>query len=399
MIKQLSLRLLSLRLCVLVAAASFALGECATVADDAPAIQAALDSGEPVVTIPAGTYNIGQTLLIGEGTTLKADENAVFRLANGANKFLITNRLGANNITLEGGIWDGNNQNNERGEEGDPNGYPGSAINFFGVNHLTISDLTIRNPDAFAIRLGNVQNFSVRNITLANTVLRLNQDGVHVGGNSRDGVISGITANTAKTPNDDMVALNADDDVKRVINLGLENGPISNVLVENLRAENAYTFVRLLSNGSILENITVRDVAGGFNHYAVNMNNWRFPVGAGNIRNVRIENFDVTHKDNFRYPAIGICLNVQDMLITDFVRNDSGSVNTLVLDNDLDNLIRFEDGSEWEGQDYSIPQGDIGYLWLNPPEPVPEPTTLVLSIIGLAGLLTLLAACAWRKRK
>ena len=41
--------------------------------DDYKAVQAALDSGASVVTIPMGVYNISSTLLVHSNTTIVAD--------------------------------------------------------------------------------------------------------------------------------------------------------------------------------------------------------------------------------------------------------------------------------------------------------------------------------------
>jgi polygalacturonase len=369
--------------------------------NDTSAIQSALDSGANNVVIPAGTYSINQTLLIGSNTTVQADPNAMIRLANGANTLLINNRPNASNITLQGGIWDGNNQYNQRGANSDPNPYSGCAINFFGVDHLTISDLTVRNPDSFGIRIGTVQNFAVRNVALDYTAARLNQDGVHVNGNSHHGVISGIRAVSPNTPNDDMVALNADDTrtMTEALVRGQQNGPISDVLVENLRADNAYTFVRLYSNSSRLENVTLRDIKGGFRYYAINMDNHDFPVGAGDIRDVTIDDCSVTKTaaDLAWAPVVDIGLQVQNLHFTTFVRGDNPSTAatpTLVLRNGLSNVIQFADGSQQEVQNYTLQQGGLGDFWLNP-APAPEPSTCALLATAVLGLL----CHAWRRHR
>ncbi|MCL4694635.1 MAG: endopolygalacturonase [Candidatus Hydrogenedentes bacterium] len=313
------------------------------VADDAPAIQRALDSPSAVVTIPEGTYIIGDTLLLDSGKTLYAHPDAVLRMADGAAKdvhdFLITNRshdTGNAHISLVGGIWDGNNEHNARGSDGDPNACTGVAINFVNVSHLEIRDLTVRNPDSFSIRLGEVRHFAVENIQFDHPVSRPNQDGVHVGGFSEHGVLRNLRALTPNTTNDDMVALNADDDVERCLNLGMTRGPIRNIQVDGVYAESVYTFVRLLSETQPVENITIRNIKGGCRMYAINMNNWRFDKSKGAIRNVRVDDVEVTKAgpDNDR-PLIIIQLQVQDLVIRNFHRDasDTNTAPTLLIAN------------------------------------------------------------------
>jgi len=329
------------------------------------------------VTIPKGVYSVATPLRIGSDVTLKADPEAVIRLADGAGThahiFVLSNKNPGNgnaNITVQGGIWDGNNEHNRRGEDGDLSGYTGTAINFVNVTHLTLRDLTVRNPDAFSIRLGEVEDFLVENIVLDHTVIRPNQDGVHVGGYSQRGTIRNIRAIHPNTPNDDMVALNADDDVERVLNLGMRRGPIRDICVEDIQADGAYTFVRLLSNGSRLENIIVRRVKGSCRHYAVNMNKWRFPAGSGDIRNVRLEQFDVSKAPDSEqaHSLIHITLMVRDLHITGFERSElseASPATTLLLDNGCNNTIQEGNGPRQERASFSIPQGSIEDFWVN----------------------------------
>ncbi len=316
------------------------------VTDDAPAIQRALDSPSAVVTIPEGTYIIGETLLLDSGKTLYAHPDAVLRMADGAAKdvhdFLITNRAhedGNEYISLIGGIWDGNNEHNSRGFDGDPDACTGVAINFVNVTHLDIRNLTVRNPDSFSIRLGEVRHFTVENIQFDHPVSRPNQDGVHVGGFSEHGVLRNLRALTPNTTNDDMVALNADDDVERCLNLGMKRGPIRNIQVDGVYAESVYTFVRLLSETQPVENITIRNIKGGCRMYAINMNNWRFDKSKGAIRNVRVDDVEVTKAgpDNER-PLIIIQLQVQDLVIRNFHRDasDSNTAPTLLIANNAE---------------------------------------------------------------
>jgi hypothetical protein len=140
--------------------------QCGAVGDgvthDTAAIQKALAGGQRVVIIPPGTYKVSAALKVASGTTIQADPKAIIRLADGAGAnagvFIITNRDpagGNSNITFEGGIWDGNNEHNPFGREGDPNGYTCTAINFVNVHHLELRNLTIRKLDG-----GNLAKWS-----------------------------------------------------------------------------------------------------------------------------------------------------------------------------------------------------------------------------------------------
>ena len=87
----------------------------------------------------------------------------------------------------------------------------GVGMSFVQVRKLTVRNVTMHNNESFAIRVGEVDRFLIENVLLNHTVIRPNQDGIHVGGFSENGVIRNISAKGAGVPNDDMVALNADD--------------------------------------------------------------------------------------------------------------------------------------------------------------------------------------------
>lgn len=299
--------------------------------DAAPAIQAALDSGAATVNVPGGIYVLGSCLKIGSDTTLRLAPDAVMRLApgagpkHGADGFLIRNadpEKGNSGITIEGGIWDGNSAENPRGPEFEPGSYGGVGLSFIKVRGLKVRDLTIRDTEAFALRAGEVADFAIENITLDYRVIRPNQDGIHIGGFSENGVIRNIRGVSKMTPNDDMVALNADDDITRHFNRGMKRGWIRHVLVENISAPDAYTFVRMLSNTAELGDITIRHIEGGCRYYALNLNRWRFPKGVGNIHDVFVDDVRVNKVSGNDLPLIPVALNVKNMVIRRFVRTD-----------------------------------------------------------------------------
>ena len=212
--------------------------------DDSPAIQRALDSENPVILIPEGTYLVGRTLRVPSDKTIEAHPDAILRFADGAGKcredFLLTNRDhrgGNRNIVIRGGVWDGNNEHNFRGKDGDMQAYTGAVMDFSNVENLELSNLTVKNPDSFSIRIGVVRNFRLANIVFSNPVVRANQDGVHIGGFSENGIIQNLRATTPMATNDDMVAINADDGVTLAIGLGLKCGPIRNIEVDGVFAD------------------------------------------------------------------------------------------------------------------------------------------------------------------
>lgn len=349
------------------------------IADDTASIQNALDGGNRTVLMPAGTYKISAALKVDSHTTIKADPKAIIRLADHAGTnvgvFLLTNRdvtAGNTDITVDGGIWDGNNEHNPRGREGDPNGYTGAAINFVNVRHLALRNLTVRNPEAFSIRLCEVEDFTVEDICFDHTVIRPNQDGVHVNGFCLRGVIRNLRALTPRTTNDDMVALNADDATDRVINLGMKCGPIRDITVENLHADDAWTLVRLLSFKQLIENIAINNVSGGCRVNAINLDRWRFPAGAGNIRNVTLRNFTVRKMPDPAVPAfakmplIPIQSAVRGLRIENFRRDDDLPAPTLVVDNGRQNRLRLEGATaEQTGGKVVLPRGGFSSLTLD----------------------------------
>ena len=309
--------------------------------DDAPALQAALDAGAPVVVVPSGVYRVGQTLRVRSGTRLCLHPAAVIRQADGAGRdsanFVLTNadpERGDCDITITGGIWDGNAAGNTRGPD-QPGSYTGVLLNFFNVRRLTLSGLELRNPVSYYTRFCRMNNFLIERIRFRTAVLRPNQDGIHLGGDCADGTIRHIDARGPGTPNDDIVALNADDANQRAQNLGKVNGPIRRVRVHDLFAEDGHTLVRLLSCWSPVEDIDIEDVRGGCQICAVNIDAARdcaVPVfdprdpayadGAGHLARVRIRHLHVYRSSGRVTKAlVDLQTRVHDFIIEDFERD------------------------------------------------------------------------------
>lgn len=310
--------------------------------NDAPAFQTALDSGCPLITIPFGKYIIGSPLIIGSDTAIHAHRRAEIFLGDNVctkrGEFLITNRNhidGNQNITLRGGIWNGNNIANPKSDLFDLNGYSGALMNFIHVKNIVISNLTLFNPSAYFTRFCEIDSFLFEDITFTATHPCSNNDGIHLGGYCQNGIIRNLHATTPNTPNDDMVAMNADDCITRVENLDLKCGFIRNVIVDGLYADSCHSFIRMLSVNSEIKDISINHIIGGFAAMALNMDaarycrtplinkdDPRFISGVGCVENVLITNMNV-YAVTMNTGRAFICLesNMKNFRMSNFKRD------------------------------------------------------------------------------
>ncbi len=305
-------------------------------ADDAGAIQRALDAGKLEVYVPAGKYMLGTPLRIGSNTTLLLDEKAEIKLMDSVCKTrhdcIISNKdpVGGNcNIAISGGLWDGNNPGNHRTGGLFDEGFTGSAFRLLNVKGLIIENMTINDPEAYYLMLGEVERFYVRDITFRADNPRGNQDGVHLGGFCSDGVITNITAYGTST-NDDMIAMNADDNCERLTNHGMKRGPIKNITVRNVRAENCFTFIRMLSVDAEISNIYIDGVYGGCRNYGINMDGARYcrtplfedkpGANVGNIHDVTVRNMHVFKSIESKAPIFDCESGCKNFRVENFKR-------------------------------------------------------------------------------
>lgn len=239
--------------------------------DDTAALQSLLDNSTGTVILSDGEYLISDTLKIHDNTRLCLSHRAIVRLADDACCIMLANdKFGLDgrnkNIFIEGGTWDGNNANQRRGKV-----YPhkpffrGIAMRFEGIEDLTVANVTFKDPEAYALQIMDADRFTVENITFDFNMLRKNMDGVHVQGPARNGYIRNIKGAT----NDDLVALNCDDYYENFNEATRSKGDIENITVDGLYADNGYTAVRLLSCGSKMRNINIKNVFGTYRYYGV----------------------------------------------------------------------------------------------------------------------------------
>lgn len=323
-------------------------------ADDAPALQAALDAGVSRVVVPVGVYRLQRGLRLRSRTHLWAHPRAHFIFADGAGRgpgdHLISNaepEAGDQDITVEGGIWDGNNPANPRGPDA-PDSYTGVSASFSNVKGLTLRGMAFRDAESYFVRLGKVQGFRIEDVSFECRHLRPNQDGVHVSGHCEDGLVRNVRGLGSHAPNDDMVALLADDALHRAQNLGAFCGPIRRVRIEGLRADSCHSFLRLLSVDHPIEDVEISDVKGGCCCCAVNMDACREcrvtlfeegdrPDGVGRIERVAIRGMEVFKaSDTNRQPLIDFRTRADALVIEDFLRDAGRDVSpetpTLVIE-------------------------------------------------------------------
>ena len=274
--------------------------------DDTASIQAMLDRCG-TVRVPDGFYLISKPLMIHSNTHLILSQSATLHLADGANCALMDNDglysdEVDSHITIEGGIWDGNHAAQTRqkipneGRPGDENEdqpcdkqtyisniYTVFMIRLIHTEHLTVRNVTFKNPTSYAIHIADAKYFNVENVRLDYDLSLPNMDGVHIQGPARFGSIRNIRGNA----NDDHVALCANGTVRSEIT----HGDIEDVDIDGIYCDNGYTGVRLLSRGDAIRNIHISNIHGEFRFYAVSLTH-HYPLRAD--KPVLLENIHIS---------------------------------------------------------------------------------------------------------
>ena len=281
--------------------------------DDYDAIQELLDSGISTVylPIPEKHYLISKPLLIHSNQTLKLDENTRVVLTDNANCCMVRNDdyvKGNVNITIDGGIWDMNHNNQWPNPYHfpDSNGvirtkaymkekfgwtpqsglvrptYTGHAFVFSRVKNFTFKNITIVNPVVYGVQLSFIEYFTIENIRFdyyEGSPKLWNMDGIHLEAGCRFGKISNLKG----ACHDDLLALTSDDDIW--------GGQIENIEIDGIFAENCHSAIRFLSRGTPVKNISVKNIFGSFYVYGIIMSRYVDVDGErGKFENINIEN-------------------------------------------------------------------------------------------------------------
>lgn len=116
---------------------------------------------------------------------------------------------------------------------------------------------------SYAAKFTYLTNFTIRHVTFdfnEGNPSPDNMDGLHFDGYCRNGSISDVKGACY----DDLLAFNADDGIVD----SAAFGPIENITVDGIFSDRCHSVVRLLSTGSLIRNITIRNVFGTYYRYA-----------------------------------------------------------------------------------------------------------------------------------
>ena len=317
--------------------------------DDTKALQALLDERTPYVKFPMPKvfYFISSPLKIYSGQELYLDRYCHIKLMPNSNCVMLENadpENGDKDITVTGGIWDLNNLEQEKNpihfsENPNlfmgfyPDVYNGSVISFFNVRNLRMTHLTLKDPVTFSVVLNVIDYFTVEDVTFDfnyGNPWAVNMDGIHLSGNCHFGVIRNLKGSCY----DDMVAINADEGVP---------GPITDIQVDGLFADDSHSAVRLLSANHPVERVSISNVYGTYYQYCIGItkyyagtNGYFDGIVLKNIFASKAPRHSVYRKDGTKvYPLIWVQsgLRVKNLSMENVYRKENNvAIETIGID-------------------------------------------------------------------
>ena len=169
------------------------------------------------------------------------------------------------------------------------------ALEFYGIEHLEIRDLTVRNFRTFAVTVGGFQNVLIENVwlDLPDRMQAQNQDGFHFWGPGRFLTVRNVGGRVG----DDFMNIGPDE-------MDLRSS-ISDVLVDGVFLDDADQAIRLLSRGTgRLDRVTLRNISGTYRSFGFYINCWFPGETFGDFGNIFIENIDLRQTaPNYDYRA------------------------------------------------------------------------------------------------
>ncbi len=247
-------------------------------------------------------------LKLHSNTTIECLNRACgFYLADDANRALIANATpqpegrADHNLSFLGGTYNGNaeHQKHTTAEYGWT-----TAFALHGVEQVLFRDVSITNARTFAVYLTNWRRVVIESlyINLDHIPKQSNQDGIHIQGPGEFLSIRNVQGRAW----DDLIALNIDDllgdwdsegrfarDPASLKRFGSAAGigPVSDVDIDGVQAEDCAQVLRILSRASRLDRVSIRNVKGAYRDFGV----WITPYlrEGGNIGRLDFENIDL----------------------------------------------------------------------------------------------------------
>jgi len=325
-------------------------------ADQRAKIQAVLDMAQDgplriVWDVKATVANVsdgsGNTLLVRSNTEINVLNGCGALQAAGSIGWMISNanpttnadKTNANNIfskivdeniTINGGTWNGN--------RGGQNGVKNDIFHWSGVRNLRTENYRIVNGSGMAHRLINTdghKNFHYE-IDFGEGNAIVNSDGMHYHGPARN-----IRDRGGRILNcgDDAYALNADDAWGEANFTGpFDNvyGPIEDVTVEDLYIRSSVFAVRLLSGQSRINDVRFKNVRGSTTGYGFVIDNYLTPSkcvlpGPGNFGNIEIDGWHMTnavHNPNASWYQMSMHINakVEQLSMKSITKSDFNNI-------------------------------------------------------------------------
>ena len=225
------------------------------------------------------------------------------------------------NITLLGGTYNQDCRNQDYAtadfDTYEPGPFPYESVvyndhgpyvlDLYGVRHLRIDGVTIRNFKAYAVCIDRFEN-----VTIENTWLELddpgipNQDGFHFFGPGRFLTIRNVGGKCS----DDFMNIGSDER-DRV-------SSITDVLIDGVFLDHATQGIRLLARyGGSVERVTVRNVSGIYRNFGFYICPWYMDHHSGKIADLLFENINLTaeeydydYRDRMLFCVAGIVENL-----------------------------------------------------------------------------------------
>ncbi|MEY3129884.1 MAG: hypothetical protein RLY12_256 [Verrucomicrobiota bacterium] len=247
-------------------------------------------------------------LKVHSNTTIEClNRGCGFYLADKSNRPIIANATpqpvgrADRNLSFLGGTYNGNAEHQEHTTK--EHGWT-TAFALHGVEQVLFRDVSITNSRTFAVYLTNWRRVVLENIciNLDHIPKQSNQDGIHVQGPGEFLNIRNVQGRAW----DDMIALNIDDllgdwdsegkfgrDPASMKRFGSAAGigPVSDVDIDGVQADDCAQVIRILSRASRLDRVSIRNVKGTYRDFGV----WITPYlrEGGNIGRLEFENIDL----------------------------------------------------------------------------------------------------------